>query len=256
MRKWTLAIAVVPALAAAALVVPSAGAVGNCPAGSTDPSYCPAPVVTTGTVTSVTSTSATLTGSINGQGAANSYTFLYGTTTSYGSKTPTGTLPGSTSAQAVSATVTGLQPSTTYHFTLFAINQASQAGAGKDVQFTTSAVTPPPTAKKKRPKLTIKAKPKHDATAPFKFTFSGTVRRPTGVTKAAGCKGTVTIKVRRGSKVVKSGKAKVSTSCTYKKKLSVPTSKLLAKGSLKASGAFGGNAALLTASKSTTVRYG
>ena len=253
MRKWMFAIAVIPALAAAALTAPGAGA-ATCPPGSTDPSYCPAPVVTTGPATNITSTSATLTGGINTQGATASYSFVYGTTTSYGSKTPTATVPAATTTQLVSAAVTGLTPSTTYHFRLFAINQANQPGAGLDVTFTTSAAT----VKKVRPKLTIKATPKHDKRAPFKFAFSGTLKPPTGVSKAAGCKGTVTITVKRGSKTVKSGKAKVSSSCKYKKTLTLSTTKLSksGKGKLRASGHFGGNTVLLTASKSTTIQYG
>jgi Fibronectin type III domain len=248
MRKWSFTTAVVVALAAAALVVPGAGAAGSCPPGSTDPSYCPAPVVVTGAAMNVTSTSATLTGTINGQGAVVGYAFLYGTTTAYGSRTPTQTLTASTATQPVNASLTGLTPGTTYHFRLFALNQANQAGSGFDVTFMT------PSSQKQRPKLTLKGTPSRDRKAPFKFRFSGRLRLPTGVTKANGCKGTVTIKVKRRSTVIKRGTAKLSSGCTYRKTLRLSTSKLSKhKARLLVTGRFNGNAALLTASAHTHV---
>jgi hypothetical protein len=245
MRKWSFAIAVIPALAVAALAAPVAHAA--CPPGSTDPAYCPAPIVTTGQATNVTATSATLNGTINGQGAVVVYSFAYGTTAAYGSRTPNATLPASTTPQAVSAAISGLQPATTYHFRLFGLNQASQPGAGQDVTFTTL---------KAKPKLSIKARPKRDRRAPFRYTVSGKLTLPSGVSTAA-CTGTVTIRIKSGSRTVKSGTAKVSSSCTYRKSLSVSASKLRkSRGTLRITGSFGGNAVLSTASKSTSVKFG
>jgi hypothetical protein len=256
MRKWIFAIAVVPALAVGVLATPVASAA--CPPGSTDPAYCPAPIVTTGVAVNVGATSATLNGTINGQGATVTFSFAYGTTTAYASRnatpaaprarTPNKTLPASTSPQPVSATVSGLQPATTYHFRLFALNQAAQPGSGQDATFTTL---------KARPKLSIKARPKRDRTAPFRYSVSGKLTPPSGVAPAAACKGTVTIRIKSGSKTVKTGKAKVSSTCSYRKSLSVSASKLgKPRGSLRITGAFGGNTVLSTASKSTSVKFG
>jgi len=63
----------------------------------------------------------------------------YGTTTSYGSKAPCNSLPGSGSSPvAVSASVgAGLAENTEYHFRITATN-ASGAGKGADVTFKTS----------------------------------------------------------------------------------------------------------------------
>jgi RHS repeat-associated protein len=95
------------------------------------------PVVTTGSATSITSTSATISGTINPQSLTTTYFFCYGTTTNYElGQTVQGTLAASTSNQTVSANLTGLTPNTTYHYRLYATNnQGTQYG--DDRTFTT-----------------------------------------------------------------------------------------------------------------------
>jgi hypothetical protein len=86
------------------------------------------------------STGATLKATVNPQGAATTYHFEYGTDTSYGTSAPTpdASAGSSSSAQSVSVDVTGLQPSTTYHFRVVATNVAGTTN-GSDHTFTTSA---------------------------------------------------------------------------------------------------------------------
>ena len=106
--------------------------------------YGPPPTVTTGPATSITSNSATLNGTVNPNGASTTVIFEYGTTTSYGSTaTATQSPLAGTGSQNVSASLTGLNPSTTYHFRVKATNSAG-AIYGDDQTFTTSA--PPVTA--------------------------------------------------------------------------------------------------------------
>lgn len=94
------------------------------------------PVASTGNATAITSTSAMLNGTVNAEGQATTYTFEYGTTTSYGSQTAT-TSAGSGSADVkVSAPVASLAPNTTYHYRLVATN-ASGTTLGSDVSFKT-----------------------------------------------------------------------------------------------------------------------
>ncbi len=81
-------------------------------------------------VASVTSTAATLLGSVDGAGEA---AFEYGTSTAYGSCTAPAALSG-----AQSATITGLAAATTYHFRLVAVSAAGQV-LGDDQTFTTQA---------------------------------------------------------------------------------------------------------------------
>src|SRR5439155_26712220 len=62
---------------------------------------------------------------------------------SYGSSVPCSKLPGSgTSPVAVSATITGLSPNTTYHFRISATNPGGTSN-GADEAFKTQLVTAP-----------------------------------------------------------------------------------------------------------------
>jgi uncharacterized repeat protein (TIGR01451 family) len=100
------------------------------------------PVAVTQPATGVTPGGATVNGSVNPQGAATTWYFQYGLTTSYGSYTPTNTLPAGTSAVALSAALSGLFSGTPYHYQLVASNGAG-ASLGGDAQFTTVAVPAP-----------------------------------------------------------------------------------------------------------------
>jgi phosphodiesterase/alkaline phosphatase D-like protein len=99
------------------------------------------PVATTSAATLVAYTTADLNGIVNANNSASTVTFEYGLTTSYGtiiSATP-GTVTGN-SGTAVSASVTGLSVSTTYHYRV----KASSAGGSSDgVDLTFTTATPP-----------------------------------------------------------------------------------------------------------------
>ena len=94
-----------------------------------------APVVIANGATNVTSSSATLNGTVDPHGLTTSVHFQYGTTTSYGSTTPSQSKTGNT-YQTASANVSGLSASTTYHFRVAATNSAGTT-YGSDKIFTT-----------------------------------------------------------------------------------------------------------------------
>jgi len=94
-----------------------------------------APLVITNPATSVASSSAALSGSVDPHGLSTSVHFQYGTTTSYGSTTPSQTKTGNT-YQNVSANISGLSAGTTYHFRDVATNTAGTR-YGADRTFTT-----------------------------------------------------------------------------------------------------------------------
>ena len=94
-----------------------------------------APVVTTGTVTNKTASSATLNGSLDPHGLATSVSFQYGTTTSYGHTTPTQSQSGNT-YRNIAAAISGLTTHTTYHFRMMATNSGGTR-LGSDGIFTT-----------------------------------------------------------------------------------------------------------------------
>ena len=94
-----------------------------------------APVVTTKPATYVASFSATLNGSVDPNGLTTSVYFQYGTTTGYGFTTAPHTKTGNR-PQSVSANISGLTASTTYHFRIVATNSAGTR-YGSDRTFTT-----------------------------------------------------------------------------------------------------------------------
>jgi plastocyanin len=102
----------------------------------------PTPAVTTNPATFVTSTSATLNGSVNPRGTTTTVSFQYGLTTSYGSTTAMQTQTGTT-ARAITANISGLSTNTTYHFRIVAHNVGGTS-FGADRTFTTLTPTGPP----------------------------------------------------------------------------------------------------------------
>jgi hypothetical protein len=117
-------------------------AIGELVAAAPGPSM---PSVVTGSASAVGTNSATVAGSVNPNGQATVYHFEYGPSTTYGSRAPAPPDPSAgsgTTAQAVSANLTGLSPGTTYHYRLVASN-ASGTQFGSDQTFATSTTTAP-----------------------------------------------------------------------------------------------------------------
>ena len=96
-----------------------------------------APAAVTGSVASITFTSARLKGTVNPNGIATNWYFEYGTSTSYGTKTAAKSAGAGTRSVSESASITGLKAATTYHYRLVATN-ASGTTAGRDRSFTTA----------------------------------------------------------------------------------------------------------------------
>ena len=96
------------------------------------------PTVTTGPVTAIGPTTATVAGTVNPNGASTTWHIEYGTTTGYGSETPSTNVGSGTSAISVSADLNGLAPGTTYHYRVDATNSAGTTH-GADGLLTTSA---------------------------------------------------------------------------------------------------------------------
>lgn len=95
-----------------------------------------APAIVTGAASHLTASSATLNGVVNPEALATSWYFEYGTSTSYGSKTPTRSLPASPNNTKVSAAISGLAPQATYHFRVVASSSAGKS-LGADFTLTT-----------------------------------------------------------------------------------------------------------------------
>jgi hypothetical protein len=97
-----------------------------------------APTVTTGAAQPGTTT-ATLNGTVDPNGAAATYHFEYGVTTDYGLESPAQSAGSGDDPVPVQATVSGLSASTTYHYRIVAGD-----AKGADATFKTAAATPNP----------------------------------------------------------------------------------------------------------------
>ena len=97
-----------------------------------------APSATTDAADNITSSSATLNGTVNPNGVSTTVTFEYGTTTSYGSTATVGESPVTESSNtSVSAGISSLSPNVTYHYRVKAISSGGTT-YGSDQTFTTS----------------------------------------------------------------------------------------------------------------------
>ena len=117
--------------------------VGETAAGSpvTFTTLATAPAITGESASNIEATTVTLSAQVNPDGATTTYHFEYGTTESYSQSTPETTLTGTlTEPDTATATITGLQPGTTYHYRVVAINAQSPTGTpGPDKTFMTNS---------------------------------------------------------------------------------------------------------------------
>jgi hypothetical protein len=77
-------------------------------------------------------------------------------------------------------------------------------------------------------------------------TVTGTLKRPSGVTQAQGCKGKVTVVIKRSGRSVLNQQVSVSKKCTFSRKVTASSK----KQSFSVSAKFGGNTVLAKASSS------
>jgi phosphodiesterase/alkaline phosphatase D-like protein len=103
------------------------------------------PRASTGGYSGITATTATLAGTVIPDGLPTTYYFQYGGSTSYGRQAPAGGAGAGIGAVHEAAALSGLEPGTTYHYRIVAINEDNgtlQAGFGEDQTFTTPAALP------------------------------------------------------------------------------------------------------------------
>jgi hypothetical protein len=120
-----------------------------------------APQVATGDVSAVSATAAVVPGSVDARGAATTFSVEYGVS-GYAASVAGGSAGSATLPVGVAATLSGLAPSTTYHYRVVATNSKGTT-AGEDRAFTTAALpaaptptpTPAVTPPAAKPKVTV-----------------------------------------------------------------------------------------------------
>ncbi len=103
------------------------------------------PVASSGSATGITSTSAQLAGTVNPGAVATSSYFEFGASSNYGQVAPSPASADGNGSEpvATSTGIAGLQPATTYHYRLVAVNAYGETAYGADETFTTLAAAPP-----------------------------------------------------------------------------------------------------------------
>jgi hypothetical protein len=181
-------------------------------------------VATTGDATSITATSATLNGVANPESADSVWMFQYGKTVAYGKVTQP--RPVGLGVTAVSATIVGLTPGTTYHFRLDVAEGSypSILKDGLDRSFTTKSSSGKPPNKFGKASLRSHRLTVHHRIVSIRFSCSGA--------PGASCKGRVSISARgkfgKRLRTVNCGRAKLSISAGKSKTLKARVSRACA----------------------------
>lgn len=169
----------------------------------------PPPGVTTGPASQVGKNSATVTAVISPNNQATAYYFQYGTSATYGLQTIPATVPAGAAPVTVAATLQGLEARTIFHYRIVALHGDAPAQGGGDATFMTLP--------RHRPVPTIHARtrPSHDASKPFVFTTSGSVKGPKWIPALYDCRGDVTVGFFLGSRRVGSTLLPLQPNCTF-----------------------------------------
>jgi streptogramin lyase len=101
------------------------------------------PIAATGAATAVSSTAATITGSVTPFADITAVSIQYGTGPSLGSATEAGSLAASTTREPVTGTLTALPPDTTIYYRVVATNSAGESDGALE-SFKTSRQSAPP----------------------------------------------------------------------------------------------------------------
>jgi hypothetical protein len=123
---------------------------GGTPTPTPTPTPAPTPAPTplmpsavTGAAGGLSSSGATIAGSVNPNGTQTSYLVEYGTSSAYGHSSQPGSAGAGRSSVSISATLSGLRARTLYHYRVVATSAAGTA-VGADRTFKTSAAPPRP----------------------------------------------------------------------------------------------------------------
>ena len=103
--------------------------------------------------------------------------------------------------------------------------------------------------------LSARTTPARDRVAPYRFTTTGRLTLPTGVTAAQACRGTVTVQIKAGAKTVSTRRVKLRPGCTYRSRVTFRSPQRLRPRTLRRIVRFGGNSVVnATAATRQTLR--
>jgi hypothetical protein len=165
--------------------------------------------------------------------------------------------------------LTAVAPAGSGPVAITVVNEGGRATSA--ATFTHTVVTPPPpppigipapppppgpaAVVARRGRLSASLSPARDLRAPFVFRLSGRLTLPAGVPAAAGCRGRVTVQVKRGRTTIATRRPSLTRTCTYRVRITFATRRQLRRATrLRFSARFAGNARVLPAT--AVSRYG
>lgn len=199
------------------------------------PPAVPAPAATTGNATNATASAVQLNGTVGASTASATYYFQYGLTTHYGMQSSDASASSSTSSRSVSASLSGLQSGSTYHYRLVTRSSSGLLSVGADATFATT------TPGRVRPDgLALRASSTVGRRHVIVYA-SGTLQLPSGISTGRGCFGTVWVQIRAGGRTLAYTPVPLSGRCSYHETRSFASSRIRHSGRLRVSARFGGN---------------
>lgn len=168
------------------------------------------PGAVTGPPSTLSASSATLTGAVNPNGERTNAVFQYGLTTAYGTQILAGTVSAAGPA-TVSARASGLEPGTLFHYRLVALHGTSVASYGRDLTFITYP-SPRPV-----PQVRATTRPHRARHRPYELTTHATVLGPRSLPDPIACgqNANATISYFLGRRRVAFSFAAVQSNCTF-----------------------------------------
>jgi uncharacterized repeat protein (TIGR01451 family) len=194
----------------------------------------------------------------NGPGPATDLTVtdtLPAGTTYFSSSASQGTCAGTTTVTCSLGTLNSSETGSTTSATITIVLIPTQGGSFTNTGAVSADQADPNEANNSASATTNVASPSlislslHHHRNKHRFTFTGAITLPNGMSAAVSCKGTVNIKVMHGRKLLSTHYAKVSRSCTYSKQFKVNGSK-----QRKIVATFTGNATLTRISQTNYIR--
>lgn len=173
------------------------------------------PQATTGAPSGIEVAGAKLSGTVNPVGARAGetlhYYFQLGTSLPYSLETVAQTMTAGSAPTAVSATVTGLQSMTLFHYRLVVVNENGQISTGEDKGFVTL-----PKTRLNPVAVQAIASPSFQRHLPDRVTVSGRLVYPPSLTEAVACRGYFDITFRVRQIVIQVVRAGIRPDCTFR----------------------------------------
>ena len=211
----------------------------------------PPAAVVTGPAVSILKTAATVTGSVNPEGADTSWVVQYGVSTTYSAQTiPSQSLAKVSTSLPVSASLTGLASGTLFHYRIVAFHNGNVVSAGADATFFTEP------AQRPKPRLSAKTTPSRDRHRPYAFSTSGTLGGANFIPAASRCTGTVKLGYFVGSRRIGTAVALVGPDCKFAASNSFRRLRAATPATIKIKIHFNGNGYLAPTDRTNSVTAG